>query len=99
MRWKEDIGLESILCSMMLISTGFILLAEIVLFAFGTVKISRSHIHYPWNITQIGSMILSFAVEGKTVSAFKYKMENRNTHTVTEEINFQTSLLSIMELF
>jgi hypothetical protein len=80
MRWKEDIGLESIPCSMMLISTGFIPLAEIVLFAFGTVKISRSHIRYPWNIIRIGLMTLFFAVEGKTVSAFEYKMKNRNTH-------------------
>jgi hypothetical protein len=88
MRWKEDIELESILCNMMLISTGFIQLAEIVLFAFGTVKISRSHIHCPWNITRIGSMTLFSAVEGKTVSAFKYNMENRNTHTDTEEVNF-----------
>jgi hypothetical protein len=72
MRWKEDTGLESTLCSMMHISTGSILLAETVLFAFGTVKILRSHIRCPWNITQIGSMTLFFVVEEKTVSASKY---------------------------
>jgi hypothetical protein len=92
MRWKEDIGLESILCSMMLISTDFILLAEIVLFAFGTAKISRIHMLYRWNITRIGSMTSFSAVEGKTVSAFRYKMETRNIHTSTEEINFWTFL-------
>jgi hypothetical protein len=71
MRWKEDIGLESILCSTMLISTDFILLAEIVLFAFGTAKISRSRTLYRWNITQIGSMTSFSVVEGKTVSALR----------------------------
>jgi hypothetical protein len=74
MRWKEDTGLESILCSMMLISTGFILLAEIVLFASGTARISRNHMLYPWNITQIGSMTLFSVVEEKTVSAFEIKV-------------------------
>jgi hypothetical protein len=73
MRWKEDTGLELTLCSMMHISTDSILLAETVLSAFGTAKILRSHIRCPWNITQIGSMILFFAVEEKIVSGSKYQ--------------------------